>query len=974
MCGGRINSFESHDPESSRMSTDDPLLYKQLGDYAIIDLLGQGGMARIYRGYDPKLDRYAAVKVIDSSLAASQDADEYRERFLREARAIARLRHPNIVNIYQFGEVSGTYYMAMAFLEGRDLRQILYDYAERGERMPYSEVFPIVRDIAAALDYAHRNDVIHRDVKPSNIMVTAAGAVLMDFGLALHVPEGTTGNIFGTAHYIAPEQAVSSASAVPQSDLYSLGIVIYEMLAGHVPFDDPSAMSVALKHISEPPPPPRRFNPNLSPEVESVLLRALEKEPQDRFPNGAAMVQTLEGALNYRDKDDTIKDPPSPPLAPPPLTRDVSEPGVSRAVERFGSSNIMWTVIGVGVVVVILAALLLLSAGGQTGDPNATQTALVLAAATETMTGTPAMTPTVTSIAPTTSVPPTATAVITPTATIPATPALAPIRNLTARSGPGSQYPSVGAITAGEQVDIIGISEDGAWFQVSLTDGSLGWVSASPALVTISAGDLNDVPIVPAPTDLPSATPLPTITPTRGLAPTTVSAAAEIILYYDPDNLVLLNRSDQTLDLSRLTFVQTPASGRELVFDSDRWQGNDALPSGDWPKPTYCDSRRATAQVGSQSWFWISDDPGASFQVVIRRSGRADEVLATCQIDAGQCEVSLSGGSSPVVVNAPTAVPTERPSSTPQPADTATERPTESPTAAPGPTVDASAPVLLTWDAESLVLLNRSSRAVDVSGLTFIQITPGGRQLSFESQRWEGGGSPTGSLPAGDCFQVWRDSVSSTLPVPEGCDSRRAWQAVGSQRWFWVSSAADAAFEVRRGSRVLAECAISVGECAFDPGEDEAASTGGAATTAGQIETSASTAPLSASVLLTYNDDSLVLYNGTNAPVDVSGLTFVQVTSAGDERSFLSDRWDRAAALLASDCLQVWRDGVAQPPEPGYCDSLLSWQIVTSPRWFWVSDDPNATFRVRRGDQVLAECRVGDGQCTLNLSGTGVAV
>src|SRR5262245_56324367 len=117
------------------MTNDDPLLNKKLGDYTILDLLGQGGMARVYRGYDEKLDRYSAIKVIDSALAASQDATEYRERFLREARAIARLRHPNIVNIYQFGEADGAYYMAMAFLEGRDLRHILQEYAERGERM-----------------------------------------------------------------------------------------------------------------------------------------------------------------------------------------------------------------------------------------------------------------------------------------------------------------------------------------------------------------------------------------------------------------------------------------------------------------------------------------------------------------------------------------------------------------------------------------------------------------------------------------------------------------------------------------------------------------------------------------------------------------------------------------------------------------------------------------------------------------------
>ncbi len=962
------------------MTTDDPLLNKQVGDYTIVDLLGHGGMARIYRGYDAKLDRYAAIKVIDSSLAASQDADEYRERFLREARAIARLRHPNIVNIYQFGEVSGTYYMAMAFLEGRDLREILHDYAERGERMPHNEVIPIVRDIASALDYAHQHDVIHRDIKPSNIMVTSAGAVLMDFGLALHVPEGTTGNIFGTAHYIAPEQAVSSANAVPQSDLYSLGIVLYEMLAGHVPFDDPSAMSVALKHISEPPPPPRRFNPDLSPEVEAILLRALEKEPQDRFPNGATMVAALEAALNYTDADDTLKDPPSPRPVPPSPMPNVSE---ARQTGRMpfagqGRPSMMWIGVAAVVVILLIAALLFLNAGGQPVDTGATQTAVALAAVTDEPTSPSTNTPVSTS---------TERPTIAPSDSVPVTPGLEPIRDLTVRGGPGSQYPSVATIPAGEQVEIAGISEDGAWFRVILPEGSQGWVSASPALVNVSAADLRAVPIVAAPTNTPTdtppptSTPVPTITPTRGVPPTAAAAPGEIILYYDADMLVLLNRSDHTVDVSRLTFVQTATSGRELAFDADRWQGNSALPSGDcfqvWtldlsslPKPDYCDSRRATAEVGSQGWFWISSDPEATFQVVIRRSGRADQILATCLISAGECDVSLSGGStSTSVASAATAQPTGRPTNMPAP----TNAPTEIATIAPGPTVDANAPVLLTWNADSLVLLNQSGTAVDISALTFVQITSSGRQLSFESADWEGGGSPTWALPPGDCFQVWRDTLTSTLPTPDGCDSRAAWQAAGSRRWFWVSSDPEESFEVRRGSLVLAVCLISAGECALNPSDDEASLPGMAS--AGQSEMEASsTVPLAASVLLLYNADSLVLFNGTNESVNVSGLTFVQVAAAGREFSFSSDRWDTSTTLPPADCFQVWRDSFTTQPEPDYCDSLLSWQVVSAPRWFWVSDNPNAKFQVRHGDEVLAECRIGDGQCALDLDGTNTPV
>jgi hypothetical protein len=281
--------------------------------------------------------------------------------------------------------------------------------------------------------------------------------------------------------------------------------------------------------------------------------------------------------------------------------------------------------------------------------------------------------------------------------------------------------------------------------------------------------------------------------------------------------------------------------------------------------------------------------------------------------------------------------------------------------------------VLLTWDADSLVLLNRSEAPVDVSGLEFVQVTSAGRELSFSSERWEGGGSPTWALPSGDCFQVWRDTVTGTLPTPEGCDSRRAWQMVGSQRWFWVSDDADASFEVRRGNEALAVCAISAGECPLDLDGDEAALPAEIANAAGQIETDASTSG-TASLVLIYDANTLVLFNGTGETVNVSGLEFVQNTADGRQLSFPSDRWDGSDTLPPAGCFQVWRDSLTDLPQPDYCDSRLSWQMVSSPRWFWVSDDPNATFQVRRGDAVLATCRVGDGQCRLDLNGGSVSV
>ncbi|MEO1164645.1 MAG: protein kinase [Chloroflexota bacterium] len=287
------------------MTTTDPLIGKTLGDYNIESILGTGGMARVYKGLDTNLERYAAIKVVEPQLVASTDEAEYRERFLREARAIARLSHPNIVSIYQYNQVGNLYYIAMEYAPGDNLRDVLKSYIQQGRVMPTDELLVVLQNIADALDYAHKQNIIHRDVKPSNIIVNEEGrAVLTDFGLALNAMEGTVGNTFGSVHYIAPEQAISSAQSVAQSDQYSLGIVAYELLTGRVPFDDASAMSVALKHISDPPPPPTELNPNIPAEVEQVLLRSLDKEPNRRYGTCREFVNALDMAFAALDNAD----------------------------------------------------------------------------------------------------------------------------------------------------------------------------------------------------------------------------------------------------------------------------------------------------------------------------------------------------------------------------------------------------------------------------------------------------------------------------------------------------------------------------------------------------------------------------------------------------------------------------------------------------------------------------------------------
>ena len=275
--------------------TTDSLIGRQIVNYRIDRLLGRGGMARVYYGWDVALERPVAVKVID---ARYQDIPAYAERFVQEARAVATWRHENIVRIYYAGQEEGLYYFAMEYVDGLDLGELLAQCAADQELVDHQDVLFVGRAVASALDYAHAQGVVHRDVKPTNIMISAEGrVVLTDFGLALDVERGSLGEVFGSARYIAPEQARSSASAVPQSDLYSLGVILYHMLTGTVPFDDPSPTSVALQHCTLPPPPPRTVNPDLSEEVEVVLLRALNKVPEERYPSGAALMDALEAAL-----------------------------------------------------------------------------------------------------------------------------------------------------------------------------------------------------------------------------------------------------------------------------------------------------------------------------------------------------------------------------------------------------------------------------------------------------------------------------------------------------------------------------------------------------------------------------------------------------------------------------------------------------------------------------------------------------
>ena len=277
------------------------MVNRTLGNrYQITEKIGMGGMAEVYKATDSTLGRTVAVKVMLPQYASDPN---FAARFRQEAQAAANLSSPYIVNIYDWGRDGDSYYIVMEYVRGTDLKTAIQ---QRGNIHP-RKVAEIGSQVCSALSVAHGYDIIHRDIKSANIMVQGDGNVkVMDFGIAQAGHPGMTqdSSVLGTAHYVSPEQA-QGKKLTAASDLYSLGIVLYEAATGQLPFDGPDVVSVAMKQVSDPPVPPRQINPNIDPQFEAIIMTALQKNPDDRFATAKEMQRAIDDYLSGRASAET---------------------------------------------------------------------------------------------------------------------------------------------------------------------------------------------------------------------------------------------------------------------------------------------------------------------------------------------------------------------------------------------------------------------------------------------------------------------------------------------------------------------------------------------------------------------------------------------------------------------------------------------------------------------------------------------
>ncbi|HEX6229091.1 MAG TPA: protein kinase, partial [Solirubrobacterales bacterium] len=315
--------------------------------YRLLNRIGSGGMADVWLADDTHLQRQVALKVLHRRFAQDR---EFVERFRREAEAAAGLQHPNIVAVFDRGEVDGTYYIAMQLLRGRSLKELI----DAG--LTPDHAVALIRQVLEAAGFAHRHGVVHRDLKPQNVIVDDEGkATVTDFGIARAGASEITqaGSVMGTPHYLSPEQA-QGLDVTSVSDLYSVGVILYEALTGRVPFEADSAVAIAMKQVSHTPQRPSSINPQLSPALDAVVMRALEKDPGQRFQSAEAFIAALDAA----QKDPGLTSGTAV-FAPLPAPVAMPEEAEAREEEERRQRRWLWILIAAAVLLGALAGLAL---------------------------------------------------------------------------------------------------------------------------------------------------------------------------------------------------------------------------------------------------------------------------------------------------------------------------------------------------------------------------------------------------------------------------------------------------------------------------------------------------------------------------------------------------------------------------------------------------------------------------------------
>lgn len=644
------------------------MIGSQLGPYILVEEIAKGGMATIYRAYDPNVDRFVAVKVLHRLIAGDPRS---MERFQREAKLVTYLEHPHLLPIYDYSASSDPPYIVMRYVEGCTLSDVLDKV-----KLPFNEIVFMMRQIASALDYAHRQGVVHRDIKPSNILIDQDGnAFITDFGIArmMGAADGLTithpGFTIGTPGYMAPEQSTERARVDNRTDIYSLGVLLFRLLTGRLPYQGETLVELASQHASSPIPELTDVDPAIASQLNAIVAKAMAKEPDERYQAASALSDDLVAVAgaSISGNPKTLREIARQEIARIQSERERRREEIDAILENYrknpGELNLtrntphngersitsvidlsaleksltdtkphrtrpLLVTLGVVVAIAVILGVLLVVQNMQING-NGTLDGSRLPAVMNS--------PDMNSIA-------------SATARANTTPVVQVMRDLTIRSGPGSRYPEVRVLAANKEAEIIGISDDGAWFLIALDDGEYGWVTTSSSLVQ-AYGALTAVPVAAAPTETPTSTSTSTPTATRTPTPSVTPSLT-------PSDTPTATPTDTDTPVPTETHTPTPATPVVALVRDIVVRGG---PSSQYPQVATLEANELVDIVG------ISSD-GAWFLVVLK-NGQQGWVTSSSSL------VNVYGALTVVPLAAvPTDTPTETPSHTP----TATSTPTPS--------------------------------------------------------------------------------------------------------------------------------------------------------------------------------------------------------------------------------------------------------------------------------------------------------